>query len=232
MQHTEIEYYLQQQQADQRWLLAVSLALCVHAAAVLTIYLMPSLFTAKPVVEEVVSVSLVALPEPGGAAAPPVAPASPGKSSAEQVAPPPPPPPPPKPATPPEPVAPPEVVAPPEPPPPPPKEKVAVQPEPVVPEPVAMKDPISLAPDKRKVKKVQDTRLEEEKVREREAEQRKLEERELQKKIVTIPKSVHADRIVSNACVFDFELSDQDMEAINRLDRNARMGSHPDKITF
>ena len=74
VQHTEIEYYLQQQQADQRWLLAVSLALCVHAAVVLTISLMPSLFTAKPVVEEVVSVSLVALPEPGGAAAPPAAP--------------------------------------------------------------------------------------------------------------------------------------------------------------
>jgi diketogulonate reductase-like aldo/keto reductase len=55
---------------------------------------------------------------------------------------------------------------------------------------------------------------------------------ELQKKIVTIPKSVHADRIVSNANVFDFELSDEDMEAINRLDRNTRMGSHPDKITF
>jgi diketogulonate reductase-like aldo/keto reductase len=55
---------------------------------------------------------------------------------------------------------------------------------------------------------------------------------ELQKQIVTIPKSVHADRIVSNAEVFDFEISEEDMKAMDGLDRNLRLGSHPDRITF
>jgi len=64
-----------------------------------------------------------------------------------------------------------------------PKEKVAIQPDVATPEPAQLKNPISLEPDKRKIKKNQDTRLEEEKVKEREQEQRKQEERELQKKI-------------------------------------------------
>jgi len=182
VQYTETDFYFQQQEADRRWWLAFSLALCVHAAVVLTVMFMPSLFEIKPIVEEVVSVSLVAMPDVGGAASPPAAPAAaaspPSKPSVEKEAPPPPPPPPP-----PKPAAPPEPVAPSEPPPPTPKEKVAVQPETAAPEPVELKNPISLAPDKRKIKKAQDTRLEEEKVKEREQEQRKQEERELQKKI-------------------------------------------------
>lgn len=182
MQYTENDFFLLQHEADRQWWLAFLLALGVHVAVVLVLMFMPSLFEVKPIAEEVVSVSLVALPDAGGAAAPPPAAAA----AAAAKAPPPaagktvePPPPPPEPATPPKPVAPPEPVAPP----PTPKEKVAVQPEPAAPEPVEVKNPISLAPDQRKIKKVQDTRLEEEKVKEREAEQRKQEERELQKKI-------------------------------------------------
>jgi methylglyoxal/glyoxal reductase len=55
---------------------------------------------------------------------------------------------------------------------------------------------------------------------------------ELQKQIVTIPKSVHHDRILSNANVFDFEISPEDMAKIDNLNREQRVGPHPDKITF
>ena len=54
----------------------------------------------------------------------------------------------------------------------------------------------------------------------------------LQKEIVTIPKSVHKDRIESNADVFDFELSTKDIHRIDTLDQNKRFGSHPDTFTF
>jgi len=55
---------------------------------------------------------------------------------------------------------------------------------------------------------------------------------EIQRGIVTIPKSVHAERIVSNADIFDFELTPEDMEKINQLDKNKRIGFHPDSIPF
>ena len=54
----------------------------------------------------------------------------------------------------------------------------------------------------------------------------------LQKGVVTIPKSVHRDRIISNAQVFDFELSVEDMVTITRLDRNERVGADPDNFNF
>lgn len=55
---------------------------------------------------------------------------------------------------------------------------------------------------------------------------------DLQRGIVTIPKSVKPERIVSNSLLFDFELSNEDMEKINRLDKNKRIGPHPDQINF
>ena len=55
---------------------------------------------------------------------------------------------------------------------------------------------------------------------------------DLQKGIVTIPKSVHKDRIVHNADIFDFELMADDISRIDALDRNVRFGSHPDTFTF
>jgi len=55
---------------------------------------------------------------------------------------------------------------------------------------------------------------------------------DLQKGIVTIPKSVHQDRIMSNADIFDFELSAEDIRVIDALDKNERFGSHPDTFTF
>ncbi|MBZ4676458.1 MAG: aldo/keto reductase [Anaerophaga sp.] len=53
---------------------------------------------------------------------------------------------------------------------------------------------------------------------------------DLQKGVVTIPKSVHEDRIASNADIFDFEISDDDMALIDSLDRDERLGAHPDNI--
>ena len=170
MHYTETEMYFLRQEMDQPRRLAFLLALCVHGLVAAMLMFMPSLFVTKPIVEEVVSVSLVAMPEIGGtpASAPPEA-AGPAKPPVERAETPPPQPPARQ-------EAPPEQLAPT------PKEKVAVQPA-TTPEPVAPKNPISLEPDKRKIKKTDDTRLEEEKVKERELAQRKIEERELLKKI-------------------------------------------------
>jgi len=55
---------------------------------------------------------------------------------------------------------------------------------------------------------------------------------DLQKGIVTIPKSVHKDRIKSNADIFDFELSAEDIHSIDALDKTKRFGAHPDTFTF
>jgi diketogulonate reductase-like aldo/keto reductase len=55
---------------------------------------------------------------------------------------------------------------------------------------------------------------------------------DLQKGIVTIPKSVHQERIKSNSDIFDFELSPEDIRRIDALDKNKRFGSHPDTFTF
>jgi len=42
----------------------------------------------------------------------------------------------------------------------------------------------------------------------------------LQSEIVIIPKSVHKERIIENANIFNFEISAADMAAINALDEN------------
>jgi diketogulonate reductase-like aldo/keto reductase len=52
----------------------------------------------------------------------------------------------------------------------------------------------------------------------------------LQRGLVTIPKSVRRERLAANADLFDFTLSDDEVQAINRLDRGERMG--PDPATF
>jgi diketogulonate reductase-like aldo/keto reductase len=53
---------------------------------------------------------------------------------------------------------------------------------------------------------------------------------QLQQGTVTIPKSVTPDRIRENAQVFDFDLSEDDMQAIRRLDEGRRIGPHPDEF--
>ena len=54
----------------------------------------------------------------------------------------------------------------------------------------------------------------------------------LQKGIVTIPKSIRRERIISNAQIFDFEITTKDMQAIDRLDKNERVGADPDNFNF
>ncbi len=55
---------------------------------------------------------------------------------------------------------------------------------------------------------------------------------DLQKGVVTIPKSVHRERIISNAGIFDFELSEEDMHRIDALDKNERIGADPENFDF
>ena len=54
----------------------------------------------------------------------------------------------------------------------------------------------------------------------------------IQKGVVTIPKSANKERIFSNIDIFDFEIGDEDMALIDSLDRNERMGRHPDNFHF
>lgn len=53
---------------------------------------------------------------------------------------------------------------------------------------------------------------------------------DVQSGVVTIPKSTKPQRLAENAGIFDFELSDAEVSAINALDRNQRAG--PDPLNF
>lgn len=53
---------------------------------------------------------------------------------------------------------------------------------------------------------------------------------ELQHGVVVIPKSVHRERIAENRDIFDFELSEDEIQTIDALDRDQRTG--PDPETF
>ena len=55
---------------------------------------------------------------------------------------------------------------------------------------------------------------------------------DLQNGIVTIPKSTKEHRIVENSSVFDFVLSDDDMEKMDGMNENHRVGPDPDNFDF
>jgi len=49
---------------------------------------------------------------------------------------------------------------------------------------------------------------------------------------IVIPKSIHKDRIISNADLYAFALTPEDISAIDALDRNLRFGSDPETFTY
>ncbi|PIC99564.1 aldo/keto reductase [Sporosarcina sp. P29] len=55
---------------------------------------------------------------------------------------------------------------------------------------------------------------------------------DLQNGVVSIPKSTKAHRIAENADVFNFELTSEDMEQINKLNQDQRIGPDPDNFDF
>lgn len=54
----------------------------------------------------------------------------------------------------------------------------------------------------------------------------------LQSGLIVIPKSVNPDRIAQNIDVFDFTLSDADLQEIATLDDGVRVGIHPDEMNM
>lgn len=55
---------------------------------------------------------------------------------------------------------------------------------------------------------------------------------ELQKGTVTIPKSITPARIQANAQLYDFALTDEQMQRIDALDQHKRLGADPDSFPF
>lgn len=52
----------------------------------------------------------------------------------------------------------------------------------------------------------------------------------VQKGISVIPKSVHPDRIRSNADIFDFSIDQEDMDLLDTLNQNYRSASIPEDL--
>ncbi|HJV46218.1 MAG TPA: aldo/keto reductase [Bacillota bacterium] len=55
---------------------------------------------------------------------------------------------------------------------------------------------------------------------------------DLEHQVVTIPKSVNPSRIIENANIFDFQLTHEDIEAIDALNLDQRVGPDPDNFSF
>lgn len=54
----------------------------------------------------------------------------------------------------------------------------------------------------------------------------------IQRNIIILPKSVKQERIISNIQLFDFELTKEDMEKINTINKNLRTSADPDNFDF
>ena len=55
---------------------------------------------------------------------------------------------------------------------------------------------------------------------------------DLQKGVITIPKSVRKERIISNANIFDFSLTAEEMQTLDNLDKGMRNGPNPNNFNF
>lgn len=55
---------------------------------------------------------------------------------------------------------------------------------------------------------------------------------DIEQQVVTIPKSVNEERIKENADIFDFQLTKEEIERINELNMDKRIGPDPDNINF
>ena len=55
---------------------------------------------------------------------------------------------------------------------------------------------------------------------------------DIQRGVAVVPKSVHRERIVSNAQIFDFALTEEDMARIQALNMDMRVGPDPDNFDF
>ncbi len=51
---------------------------------------------------------------------------------------------------------------------------------------------------------------------------------DIQNEVITIPKSTNPRRIKENAAIFDFSLTEKEMQKISRLNQNDRSGTNPD----
>ena len=49
----------------------------------------------------------------------------------------------------------------------------------------------------------------------------------VQEGLIVFPKTSHKERLLENISIFDFHLSDDDMDSIRALDRDQRVGTHP-----
>ncbi|MFJ6209123.1 aldo/keto reductase [Lysinibacillus sp. NPDC092081] len=55
---------------------------------------------------------------------------------------------------------------------------------------------------------------------------------DIQNGIITIPKSVRKERMIQNADIFDFTLTDEEMAIINAMNLEQRVGPNPDEFDF
>lgn len=53
---------------------------------------------------------------------------------------------------------------------------------------------------------------------------------DIQNGVLTIPKSIKKNRLQENAAIFDFELTVEEMQKLNGLNKNDRAGSNPDDL--
>lgn len=143
IQYNDRDFFQEQQEDDRGWKWPLNLAIGLHVVVFAASIILPDLIERKPLLDNVVTVDLVSMPEPSAtppAAAKPLvkAPRNPAKPV----------------ETPPEP----EVA------------EVSIAPKTeVAPKPAAPVKPISLKPLKRKIRKAKDTRLAEEKERDQRA---------------------------------------------------------------